>query len=346
MPESEAHFHYWRTLLWSQWRFTPPCPTTSWVGKTVIVTGSNVGLGREAARHFARLGATKVILAARNVEATEKAKAWIERTTKCDAGVVECWPLDLCSYDSVKKFAARCETLVRLDCLLENAGVSKYRFRMAPSPALDELQMTTNVISTFLLALLLLPKLEETARAFDTQPHLSIVTSELHHQTTIPERKAVRSGKHASLLEALNDPKTASRSARYPVSKLFQVLLVRELTTRLASSHCPVIINCVNPGFCHSSLTRSFAPIAYIGKVLMRARSAEVGSRTLVHAASAGPISHGQYLSNCEVALVGNFVRTKEGHAVQQQVWEEVLGRLESIVPGIGKRVPEFSRGS
>jgi NAD(P)-dependent dehydrogenase (short-subunit alcohol dehydrogenase family) len=338
MPESEAHFHYWRSLLWSQWCFTPPYPTASWPGKTVIITGSNVGLGREAARHFARLGAAKVILAARNVEATEKAKAWIERTTKCDAEVVECWPLDLCSYDSVKAFAARCKTLERLDCLLENAGVSKYRFRMA---ALDELQMTTNVVSTFLLALLVLPKLEETARAFDTQPHLCIVTSELHHQTTIPEREAVLSGRHASLLEALNDPKTASRSARYPVSKLFQVLLVRELAARLGTNHCPVVINCVNPGFCHSSLTRSFAPIAYIGKVLMRARSTEVGSRTLVHAACAGPASHGQYLSNCQVALVSNFVRTAEGHAVQKQAWREVLGRLEGISPAIGMRLQE-----
>lgn len=342
--ESQEKVHYWRTLLWSQWCFTPPYPTTSWTGKTVIVTGSNVGLGREAARHFVQLGAAKVILAARNLEATEKAKSWIEKTTKCDAGVIECWPLDLCSYASVKQFAARCQTLKRLDCLLENAGVSKYRFRTVLG-ALDELQMTTNVICTFLLALLLLPKLKETARDFNTQPHLTIVTSELHHQTTIPERAAVQSGKHATLLEALNDPKTASRGARYPVSKLFQVLLVRELTALLACSTsnkdlpCPIVINCVNPGFCHSQLTRSFQPIAYIGKILMRARSTEVGSRTLVHAASAGSESHGQYLSNCKVALVGNFVRTEEGREVQSMCWDEVMGRLEWIEPGVGKVV-------
>ena len=41
-------------------------PTTSCEGKTIIVTGSNTGLGKEAARHFARLGADKVILAVRN----------------------------------------------------------------------------------------------------------------------------------------------------------------------------------------------------------------------------------------------------------------------------------------
>jgi NAD(P)-dependent dehydrogenase (short-subunit alcohol dehydrogenase family) len=295
-----------------------------------------VGLGREAARHFARLGAEKVILAARNTEAAERAKISIEETTQCGSEVVECWPLDLCSYDSVKDFAARCNTLSRLDCLLENAGVSKYRFRMA---ALDELQITTNVVSTFLLALLVLPKLKETAVKYNTRPHLTVVTSELHHQTTIPERKAVNNGKHTSLLDALNDPKVASRADRYPVSKLLEVFFLRELTTTFARKGYPVIFNCMNPGFCHSSLTRDFAPIAYIGKIIMRARSTEVGSRTLVHAASAGPESHGQYLSNCEVALMANFVRSVEGQEVQKQVWKELVARLEGIQPGVMKNI-------
>jgi len=332
MPEPEPQFHYIRSLLWSQWCFTPPSPETSWAGKTVVVTGANVGLGREAARHFARLGADKVILAARNVEAAEKAKASIEETTNCSTDAIECWPLDLCSYESVKDFAARCNKLSRLDCLLENAGVSKYRFRMA---ALDELQITTNVVSTFLLALLLLPKLKETALKYNTQPYLTIVTSELHHKTIIPERKAVKSGKHDSLLEALNDPKTASRADRYPVSKLLQVFFLRELTSSFAPEGYPVIINCINPGLCHSSLTRDFAPIAYIGKILLRARSTEVGSRTLLHATSAGRETHGQYLSNCEVALVADFIRSQEGPAVQKQIWTELVGRLEGIHPGI-----------
>ncbi|KAF2448888.1 NAD(P)-binding protein [Karstenula rhodostoma CBS 690.94] len=335
--EPQKKFHYWRTHLWSQWCFTPPYPTTQWTGKTVVVTGANIGLGREAARHFTSLGAEKVIIAARNLDAAQEAKASIETSTQCGPSVLECWPLDLCSYDSTKAFAARCTTLPRLDCLLENAGVSKYRFYKTDG-ALDELQITTNVVSTFLLAFLLLPKLKETALKYDTQPHLTIVTSELHHQTTIPERKALRKGIHSSLLDALNDPRTSSRSGRYPTSKLLQVLLLRELSSTLGRDY-PVVLNCVNPGFCHSALTRDFAPIAYIGKIAMRARSTEVGSRTLVHAASAGRESFGEYLSNCQVALVGNFVRTSEGKEVQEMVWREVLGRLEEIEPGISKNL-------
>jgi retinol dehydrogenase-12 len=42
-----------------------PYPTKKFTGQTIIVTSSNVGLGLEAARHFVRLDAAKVIIAVR-----------------------------------------------------------------------------------------------------------------------------------------------------------------------------------------------------------------------------------------------------------------------------------------
>jgi len=36
-------------------------------GKTIIVVGSNTGLGKEAVRHFVRLNASKVIIAVRSI---------------------------------------------------------------------------------------------------------------------------------------------------------------------------------------------------------------------------------------------------------------------------------------
>jgi short-subunit dehydrogenase involved in D-alanine esterification of teichoic acids len=50
-------------------------------GKTYIVTGSNNGLGLEAARHLVGSSASRVILAVRNTAAGEKAKVDIEHTT-------------------------------------------------------------------------------------------------------------------------------------------------------------------------------------------------------------------------------------------------------------------------
>lgn len=97
-----------------------PEPEKSFAGQTIIVTGSNTGLGLEAARHFVRLNASKVILAVRTIKKGEDAKSSIEQTTG-RTGVVEVWQLDMANYESVKQFAKRCEGLDRLDVVLENA---------------------------------------------------------------------------------------------------------------------------------------------------------------------------------------------------------------------------------
>lgn len=46
----------------------PPVATADLNGKTVVVTGANVGLGFEAAKHFARMNPSKLILGCRSEE--------------------------------------------------------------------------------------------------------------------------------------------------------------------------------------------------------------------------------------------------------------------------------------
>ena len=166
---------------------TLPYPQESAAGQTVIITGANVGLGFEAARHFVRLDAAKVILAVRHPEKGEAAKRSIEELEKCQ-DVVEVWSLDLCSYESVQHFAEQVQkTLPRVDILLENAGVAKYTYSMAED---DETSITVNVVSTFLLALSLLPKLQETAIRYNVKPHITIVSSNVHFFTQFPEKSS------------------------------------------------------------------------------------------------------------------------------------------------------------
>lgn len=68
--------------------FQLPYPNKDFSGQTIIVTGSNVGLGLEAARHFTRLNAEKIILAVRNLEKGDVAKKSIEESTG-RTGVIE-----------------------------------------------------------------------------------------------------------------------------------------------------------------------------------------------------------------------------------------------------------------
>ena len=118
------------SFLYNQLLAKPPFPQSDHSGQTIIVTGANVGIGLEAARHFTRLNARKVILAVRNTDKGEKAKQSIEETTQ-RSGVVEVWQLDLTSYESVKQFAARAQGLERIDVLVENAGIATGVFRLA-----------------------------------------------------------------------------------------------------------------------------------------------------------------------------------------------------------------------
>ena len=182
-----------------------PYPTHSLSGQTVIVTGSNTGLGLEAARHFTRIGAAKVILAVRTPSKGETAKESIESSTN-RKGVVEVWQLDLSSYESIKEFAKKVEKLDRLDALVENAGIATDNHSITED---NESTITTNVVSTFLLALLLLPKLRESGQKFNMTPHLVIVCSEVHAWSTFNERKS------ANIFDTLNNKETADMKDRY-----------------------------------------------------------------------------------------------------------------------------------
>ncbi|OAP61012.1 hypothetical protein AYL99_06016 [Fonsecaea erecta] len=316
-------------FLYSQLFVRPAYPKKSFAGETVIVTGSNTGLGKEAARHIARLGASKLILAVRNTKAGEAAKQDIEQTTKCSPDVIEVWELDLASYASVKAFASRASKLPRLDVLLENAGIASQKYSGAEG---HERTITVNVISTFLLALLLLPKLKSTAKEFKVNPRLVIVSSEVHAWSKFAERNAPR------IFEALDDEKQANMGDRYQTSKLLEVLTVRQIAPKLAGSG--VILNILNPGLCHSELSREGSWVLEVMKFFL-ARSTEVGSRTLVAGAEAGMESHGKYMTDGKVddGALSSFVRSKDGEATGKKVWSELSGILEKIHPGITQNV-------
>ena len=162
MPDIQSPIAFLRSQFFS----IPPYPTKKYTDQTIIVTGSNAGLGLEASRHFVRLDAAKVILAVRNLEKGEAAKQSIEESTG-RTGVVEVWQLDLAHYESVKDFAKRAQGLERLDVLVENAGIVTFNYSMTED---NESTITTNVVSPILHSLLLLPKLRETGARFNTLP--------------------------------------------------------------------------------------------------------------------------------------------------------------------------------
>jgi retinol dehydrogenase 12 len=146
---------------------------------------SSSGLGKEAAEHIVRLGASKVILGCRNTSKGDKAKLEIESSLRCSPDIIEVWEVDIESPLSVKKFVNRAKKLPRLDVLINNAGLQSMEFNVVYG---TERTLAVNVIDTFLLALQLIPKLKETAKTYNVAPHMTFVGSALYDIAKYPEK--------------------------------------------------------------------------------------------------------------------------------------------------------------
>ena len=94
---------------------------TKLVGKTVIITGANTGIGKETALDMAKRGA-RVILACRDLTRANQAAEEIRKRSGNGNVLVE--SLDLASLESVRKFATRInQQEERVDILINNAGI-------------------------------------------------------------------------------------------------------------------------------------------------------------------------------------------------------------------------------
>ncbi|KAH8547604.1 putative short-chain dehydrogenase [Umbelopsis sp. PMI_123] len=321
--------------LYAQFK-TLPKPKGPFTDQIVIVTGSNSGIGVEAARHYANLDAKKVILAVRNLESGNDVKKSIEETTKC-SGVVEVWKLDMSSSASVRAFADRVnKELPRLDVAALNAGIATLLFKQSNEGFEETLQV--NVISTAYLAVLLLPKLYATADQFGVTPRLNITSSGVHVQKKLTKEMLV-DGKPIAWLNTEKNVK--KEMTHYQVSKLLEVFYVQELAKHIKTrenGQTKVIVNAIDPGLCHSNLVRNIENRAQL--LFMQtfkaifARSTEVGSRTIVNAGENDNFeTHGKFLANCVVFPPSAHVRSKEGQDAQVKVWNELHDILYKIDP-------------
>lgn len=219
-------------------------------GRTVIVTGSNSGIGRVQVRTLAAHGA-RCILAVRNVEAGQAVVDEIGAA----GGAASVAKLDLSSLESVRDFA---HTVTEpIDLLINNAGV------MAPPVYREtaeghELQFGTNHLGHFALTGQLLPRLLAAEK-----PRVTTVSSLAH-----------RSG-GASVIGANGDPSRYNPGGSYGNSKLANLLFAKELQRRAGAAGAPLSSTASHPGVSNTNLFVSpdgmgaNRVIAAIGKPLM-----------------------------------------------------------------------------
>lgn len=260
-------------------------------GQTVVVTGSNVGIGLAAIHLLMDFKVSRVIMAVRTPSKCEAAQQSLLKANP--ACLIEIWPLDMDSIDSVIAFGKRAQELHRLDVVLLNAGVKKQEWEQNKSTG-HETTVQVNHYSTALLSLLLLPPLKATAARYGKPSRITITSSEVHMWTSFKERTAPR------ILDELDDEKNWGNPDRYHVSKLLNVLWTRELASKVDPSE--IIINTVNPGLVKSNLNRENTNGMEKRFRDLFGRTTEEGARTIVDAAVIqGPQTHGGYLSECKL---------------------------------------------
>lgn len=104
-----------------------------------------------------------------------------------------------------------------------------------------------------------------------------------------------------------------------------------------------VVSSTLNPGWVATNIMREasglfFTTWIWFGSRFI-ARTPEQGARTIIHAAYGDLETHGQYLSDCEVAEPHEFVRSAEGEKVGKQLWQDLKAKMESISPGVTRHI-------
>ncbi|CAG9789530.1 unnamed protein product [Diatraea saccharalis] len=236
-------------------------------GKTVIITGANTGIGREAAWEFAKRGA-KVFMACRDMEKCETSRRDIVMETRNK--YVYCRPCDLASTESIRNFVQTFKSEEpHLHVLVNNAGV------MEPPRGVTkdgfEIQLGVNHLGHFLLTNLLLDTLEASSPS-----RVVVVSGNAHTKGHI----------HKSDLNMTNDYKP---NAAYAQSKLANMLFARELARRTLEKNIAVIA--VDPGFSDTNLTRHMPMSKSMTRYFVYPffwpvmKSARIASQVIVHAA-------------------------------------------------------------
>jgi NAD(P)-dependent dehydrogenase (short-subunit alcohol dehydrogenase family) len=306
MTSSPPHPSESPSFLRWQSQHPPADPTTSYAGKNVLVTGSNTGLGFEAALKYATLGASTLVLGVRTLSKGQAAAKVITDRTSSPTKILVL-ELDMSSFTSVESFSKKlAEAIPTLDVAVLNAGVNSGLSGTREESASGwEIGLQVNSLSTAYLAILLLPQLRHTAATTSTTPHLEIVASFGHMSA---KSSFLTTAPGESMLEKINKTTYPDRMSGYYVTKLLAMYIAAELTSAtiktpkgVDSGEPEIIVTTVCPGLASTELGRDIPwflkpPMALLTRFLTR--TAEQGSRTLVSGTALGKESHGKWWIN------------------------------------------------
>jgi NAD(P)-dependent dehydrogenase (short-subunit alcohol dehydrogenase family) len=245
-------------------------------GKTIIVTGANVGLGYESAKEFSRKGA-HTIMACRNLEKGNAALARIRK--EIPNARAEVMYLDLASLKSIHSFSDEFKSrFSRLDVLMNNAGIM-----MAPYGKTKdgfEQQFGVNHLGHFALTGLLIDLILNTPKA-----RVVNVSSTAH-----------RFGK-MDWNNLMYENNGYGRMRAYGRSKLANILFTRELQRRFERTGVHCISVAAHPGIADTELGRYMEDkLSWrFLSIFLRPHSAAMGALPQIRASVDPSVKGGEY---------------------------------------------------
>jgi NAD(P)-dependent dehydrogenase (short-subunit alcohol dehydrogenase family) len=208
-------------------------------GRTFVITGSNSGVGLEAARDLAGRGG-HVVLAVRDLEAGEKARAAI--TASGAKGSAEVRHLDLADLDSVAAFAKGLTEQLDADGRLLNALVCNAGVMGGPllyTTQGFERQMGTNHLGHVALVSALWPALHSAAGRVVVVSSIASRGGRLSTSTTRDDLVA---------------PSPYNAGKVYANTKQANLLFAQELHRRVVAAGSPVSAVACHPGVSWTNL--------------------------------------------------------------------------------------------
>lgn len=269
---------------------------TSLSGQVAIITGASSGLGLHCAHHFLSLKLSHLILAVRSLEKGEAVARKLR--SNYPAARIEVWHLEMSSYSSIQDFCARVEkNLPRLDITILNAGLIQPSFNTCSTGHEEVIQV--NYLSTFLLAILMLP-LSKTKSPPGIPGRLTIVSSGTALWAKLPTKDT------RPFLASFDDPiaHPYNPTERYFDSKALGHLFFSKMFGYISPDD--VIVNLVEPGMCKGSDLHRFATgaVAFFLETYksITGRKPEDGAWMYVDAAVVkGRESHGSFCMDWDI---------------------------------------------
>jgi NAD(P)-dependent dehydrogenase (short-subunit alcohol dehydrogenase family) len=294
-------------------------------GKTIFITGANIGLGFEATRMLSAKGA-RVIMACRSeARANDARRAILAINPKAQLDIVS---LDLGDLESASAMPAKLADIgvKKIDVLINNAGIMMPPKRQVTKQNF-EAQFGTNHLGHFALTRTLFPLLAANGRIVNV--------------ASIADRRGDINW------EDIGWEKTYSPAAAYGQSKTANLLFTKGLSERLAAAGSKIVALAAHPGISQTNLAANSILKNWLWLVMPllkmglgpKTQSAAMGALPEVYAATA-EVEAGAYYGPSERTR-GYPIRAEAHRAAHsdsaeaaQKLWEisEVLTGSEFVI--------------